>query len=233
MKILKIITPFLFFFALIGCIVLFRAWKNSEEEYSQLRTSYQEVLKQNINTTIPIEKIVRDTILNESTHRYNPIVTSESVTTYVSKSTADSMALALNVATKEITRLKSVVINLKGEGKGVRVSDTINKISWLILKNDPTFDVKVNLSNDSIFPSVRLRLMQAYAPYRRSIFSTTEYRSVIKASDSRVQLSEVIDVNKAPRSPRWALGLFGGGIYTPKGLYYGVGLGLSYDLIQF
>src|SRR5690606_22631079 len=98
---------------------------------------------------------------------------------------------------------------------------------------DPVFDVKVNLGNDSIFPSAKIGLAQAYAPYRKNIFSRYEYRSVVRASDTRVQITNIYDVNKIPKSPRWSIGVFGGPVATPTGLTYGVGVGLSYDIIQF
>jgi len=136
------------------------------------------------------------------------------------------------VAANKIDRLQSQLISVKAEAKGVRNKDTVTNTEWLTMK-DNVFDVKVNLSNDSIYPSAKLRLTQAYAPYKRNIFSRTEYRSVIQANDHRVRISEIIDVNKVPKSSRWGVSLFGGPVVSGHGLTYGAGLGLSFDLIQF
>lgn len=217
---------------IVGAILLFREWKSTQSELDNVSGRYQTLL-QHRPDTIPVIQYVQDTSANTSLTTYAPVQTSNDVSGYVSKGIVDTMAMALNVAAKKIDRLESLLISIEGKGKGERQRDTITKTEWLVLKNDPTFDVKVNLSNDSIYPSMRLRLTQAYAPYRRNIFSRTEYRSVIKASDHRVKISEIIDVNKVPRSPRWSLGVFGGPLVSTHGFSYGVGLGLTYDLIQF
>src|SRR5690606_33518559 len=136
------------------------------------------------------------------------------------------------VKDERIERLTSKLITLEAAGKGERITDTIKKTEWLVMR-DPVFDVKVNLGNDSIYPIARIKLDQAYAPYRKNIFSRYEYRSVIRASDSRVQISNVYDVNRVPRSPRWGIGVTAGPVITPSGLTWGAALGVSYDIIQF
>ncbi len=216
--------------SLVVGTILFREWKSTLQEYNNLSGRYQAALNQE---PITIIKEVIDTARNTSTTVYAPSQVSGEVQNYVSKEQADRMAEALNVAAKKIDRLESLLITMKGEGKGERHIDTTTKNEWLVLKNDPSFDVKVNLSNDSIYPGVRLRLMQAYAPYRKNIFSRTEYRSAITVDDHRARISEIIDVNKVPRSPRWSIGVFGGPLVSQHGFSYGAGLGLTYDLIQF
>src|SRR5690606_8074253 len=179
-----------------------------------------------------IEKVIPDTSTNKVSYIYQPIETTGPVEGYVSKGLADTLAAALNVATKQIDRLTAKLISVEGAGKGERVTDTIHKTEWLVMR-DPVFDVKVNLGNDSIFPSAKIGLAQAYAPYRKNIFSRYEYRSVIRASDARVQISNIYDVNKVPKSPRWGIGVTAGPVVTPNGLTWGAALGVSYDIIQF
>lgn len=227
-------TLLIIVFALgVTVFVLFREWKSIQQEYNSLNSVYENALKYRRVDTIPVLNTVIDTVAGTTTITYLPTNTTADLSGYVSKGVADTMAMALNVAVKELQSVKEKVIILEAKGKGQRHIDTVTNTEWLVLKNDPSFNVKVNLSNDSIFPSVKLRLTQAYAPYKKNFFSRTEYRSVIRASDSRVQISEIVDLNKVPKSSRWGLSFFGGPIMTSTNLSYGVGLGLSYDLIQF
>lgn len=230
-------TLFFLIVALIAtitiCVVLFREWRNESKEKATLQQQYDLALLSTDATPLVVYDTIFDTVDNTVQFKLNPVQTTGNVGAFVSKGVVDTMAKALNVAVREIERLNSKVITMEGKGKGERLRDTVTKTEWLVLKNDPSFDVKVNLGNDSIYPGVRLKLTQAYAPYRRNLFSRTEYRSVIRASDHRVRISEVYDVNKIPRSPRWSLGVFGGPLVTANGFSYGLGLGLTYDLIQF
>lgn len=214
-------------------VILFRKWQESKKEYSTLYDTYQEALKVDKAVPLVIRDTIIDTVAGTATYGYRPIQTTGPIEGYVSKGFADTMAQALGVAVKEIDRLKSHIVTVEGKGKGERITDTIRKTEWLVLKNDPIFDVRVNLKNDSIYPMARVKIDQAYAPYRKNIFSRTEYRSVIRANDIRIKISEIYDVNKVPKSPRWSIGLFGGPVATPAGFTYGVGLGLTYDIIQF
>ena len=174
-----------------------------------------------------------DTITNTTTVIYKPVVTTKDPANFVSKGLADTLAKALKVAVNKIERLEAKIISIQASGKGERSIDTTTKAEWLMLNNDPTFDVRVNLTNDSIYPTVRLRLMQAYAPYKKNIFSRTEYRSVIRANDARVRITDIQEVNKVPKSPRWGISAFGGPMVSNIGLNYGFGVGLTYDIIQF
>lgn len=210
-----------------------RECNRQKSEYDILHGQYNSVLENGIHSPLKAIDSVIDPITNTSSTTYAPIQTTNSVSNFVSKGVADTMAQALKVAVNEIQSLKSMVVSLSAAGKGSRLIDTNKKEEWLVLNNDPTFDVKVNLLNDSIYPAVNLRLTQAYAPYRKNIFSRTEYRSVIRASDSRVRISNVMDVNKVPKSPRWGISAFGGPLIHQQGISYGVGLGLTYDIIQF
>lgn len=228
----------IFFLAAVFLLFLTNIWTFRE---CNRQKSDKEILKGQYNTALELGKAAPlviidtfyDTKSNTSSTTFMPIQTSGQVSNFVSKGMADTMAVALKVAVKEIESLKSMVVSLSGSGKGERIIDTNKKMEWLVMNNDPTFDVKVNLTNDSIYPSVNLRLTQAYAPYKKNIFSKTEYRSVIRASDSRVRISEIRDINKVPTSPRWGLSAFGGPMVHKNGFGYGFGVGLTYDLIQF
>lgn len=229
-------TTFFLILALVGtivaCFVSIREWRHAAREHKYLQESYQTLLNTPAAGPITIRDTIRDTIAGTSTFMYVPLKVSGPVDGYVSKGLADTLAASLKVASKEIDRLKSKVITLETKAKGQRITDTVTKTQWLVMQ-DPSFDVRVNLTNDSIYPKVRLRLAQAYAPVKKNIFSRTEYRSIIMASDPRINISEVYDVNKVPKSPRWGISLFGGPMVVPSGLTYGVGAGLSYDIIQF
>lgn len=229
-------TTFFLILALVASsvigFVLFREWRGTKKELATMSEQYEAALQSNNAAPLVIRDTIIDTTNNSISYIYNPIQTTGPVDGYVSKGLADTLAAALKVATNKIDRLESKIISIAGAGKGERVTDTVRKTEWLVL-TDPVFDVKVNLGNDSIFPSAKIQLDQAYAPYRKNVFSRYEYRSVVRASDKRVEISNIYDVNKVPKSPRWSIGVFGGPLATPKGLTYGVGLGLSYDIIQF
>ncbi|WP_185213754.1 hypothetical protein [Sphingobacterium mizutaii] len=226
------ILSLLLIVALAGCIILVREYNAEKKERLTLQEQYDLAIKE--NGAIPLEP--KDTIFIDSskvTYIYNPIRTTGPIDGYVSKGLADTLATSLKVAVKEIDRLQSMLITADAKGKGERTKDTVTKTEWLVMKPDPVFDVKVNLTNDSIFPSANIRLSQAYAPYRKNIFSRYQYRSAIMASDPRIRISEVYDVNRVPKSPRWGIGLTVGPVVSPKGLTWGASLGLSYDVIQF
>jgi len=218
--------------SIVAIVILLRNWIKSEKEYSTLKNSYEQALASGNGAPL----IIRDTIYDKKagtvSYIFSPIQTEKPVTNYVSKGLADTLAKALGVATERIDRLQSEIVSIKGKGKGERYTDTITKTKWLAMK-DPVFDVKVNLDNDSIYPGATIALDRAYAPYKKNLFSRYEYRSVIRARDPRVTISGLYDVNKVPKSPRWGLSAFGGPIVTPRGLSYGFGLGVTYDLISF
>lgn len=229
-------TTIILIVALVACLVaifiLSRNWIKSEKEYSTLKNSYEQALA--LGNGAPL--IIRDTIYDKKagtvSYIFSPIQTEKPVTNYVSKGLADTLARALGVATEKIDRLQSELVSVKAKGKGERYTDTITKTKWLAMK-DPVFDVKVNLDNDSIYPGANIALDRAYAPFKKNIFSRYEYRSVIRARDPRVTISNLYDVNKIPKSPRWGISFIGGPVVTSKGLSYGVGVGLTYDLISF
>lgn len=212
--------------------VLFNSWRTSQSDYNKLSEQYRQLVN---NPAQPL--VVRDTIIDTANNTagviYVPVNTPNDVSQYVPKGLADTLAMALKVAVKKLERVESKLISIEAKGKGTRHVDTVTKAEWLVLKDDPVFSVRVNLQNDSIFPSARIRLSQASAPYKKNIFSRTEYRSVILANDHRVAISDIYEVNKVPRSPRWGIGVTAGPVFSPQGLTWGVALGLNYDIIQF
>lgn len=218
--------------SVVAIFILTRKWVNSEKEYKTLNNAYQQALLSGKVAPLHIRDTIFDTVAGTVSYIYSPIQTEKPVTNYVSKGLADTLARALGVATEKIDRLQSELVSVKGKGKGERYTDTITKTKWLAMK-DPVFDVKVNLDNDSIYPGATIALDRAYAPYKKNLFSRYEYRSVIRARDPRVTISNLYDVNKVPKSPRWGVSFIGGPVVTPKGLSYGVGVGLTYDLISF
>ncbi|MGJ1407460.1 hypothetical protein [Sphingobacterium siyangense] len=218
--------------SVVAIFILTRKWVNSEKEYKSLNNAYQQALLSGKVAPLHIRDTIFDTVAGTVSYIYSPIQTEKPVTNYVSKGLADTLARALGVATEKIDRLQSELVNVKGKGKGERYTDIITKTKWLAMK-DPVFDVKVNLDNDSIYPGATIALDRAYAPYKKNLFSRYEYRSVIRARDPRVTISNLYDVNKVPKSPRWGISFIGGPVVTPKGLSYGVGVGLTYDLISF
>ncbi|MDQ1150150.1 hypothetical protein QE382_002134 [Sphingobacterium zeae] len=231
-KTTSIILIAAFIISLVAIVILSRNWIKSEKEYSTLKNSYEQALLSGKGAPLHIRDTIYDTVAGTVTYMYNPIQTEKPVTNYVSKGLADTLARALGVATEKIDRLQSELVSIKGKGKGERYIDTITKTKWLAMK-DPVFDVKINLENDSIYTGATIALDRAYAPYKKNIFSRYEYRSVIRARDPRVTISNLYDVNKVPKSPRWGISFIGGPVVTPKGLSYGVGLGLTYDIISF
>src|SRR5690606_4983367 len=230
-KTVIILTIALLVVSVLG-IVLFREWRSTKKELNTISEQYAAAIQQNDAAPLVIRDTIVDTVSNSISYTYNPIQTTGPVEGYVSKGLADTLATALKVATNKIDRLTAKIISIEGAGKGDRITDTIRKTEWLVL-TDPVFDVKVDLGTDSIFPSAKIGLAQAYAPYRKNIFSRYEYRSVIRASDARVQISDVYDVNKVPRSPRWGIGVTAGPVITSTGITMGAALGLTYDIIQF
>ncbi|HIY76406.1 MAG TPA: hypothetical protein H9825_09100 [Candidatus Sphingobacterium stercorigallinarum] len=206
---------------------------NERAEKRNYQQLYQEALEKGKAEPLTIRDTIVDTVAGTISYVYNPVQTTDNVEGYVSKGLADTLALALKVATKTITRLESMVATISAAEKADRVKDSVTQNEWLVMRKDPVFDVKVNLETDSIFTKARIGLAKANAPYRKNIFSRYEYRSVIMARDPRVEITEVFEVNKVPKSPRWSIGVTAGPLVSPQGLSWGASLGLTYDLIQF
>jgi len=91
-------------------------YNEEESEHRTLQEQYQNAIKQ--NGAVPLNAI--DTVfLSDSskvTYVYNSIKTTEPIDGYVSKGLADTLAVALKVATKEIDRLSSMLLSANGKG---------------------------------------------------------------------------------------------------------------------
>ncbi len=218
---------------MIFSVLLFRKYRELNQEHNLLKNQHEKAIAS--NNAVPLSAI--DTLIPKVSSGiitvYNTIKTTEPIEGYVSKGLADTLAIALKVATKEIDRLTSMQVTASAKGKGDRIVDTTSKTEWLVMQKDPVFEVKVNLKNDSIFPSAKIKLSQANAPFRKNIFSRYEYRTAIMANDPRIKISEVYNVTKVPKSPRWGLGVTFGPVFIPQGISWGASVGLSYDIIQF
>ncbi|NJI75823.1 hypothetical protein HCX49_21740 [Sphingobacterium kitahiroshimense] len=175
--------------------------------------------------------IKRDTIAGKSKIVYLPAETPNNIGDYVSKSVADSLQTALKIAVKDLKSYKSFVITLQDSLKGNVYKDKAG-LQWASLK-DKTFDIRYNIDSNLWIPKVTIKPELLTYRTRKSIFHPYKYNSAIIVDDSRAEISFVQDFTKIKQPSRWGIGAFGGPIMTPVGLSYGVGLGLTYDLISF
>lgn len=175
--------------------------------------------------------IKRDTIAGKSTIVYLPAETPNNIGDYVSKSVADSLQTALKIAVKDLKSYKSFVITLQDSLKGNVYKDKAG-LQWASLK-DKTFDIRYNIDSNLWIPKVTIKPELLTYRTRKSIFHPYKYNSAIIVDDARAEISFVQDFTKIKQPSRWGIGAFGGPIMTPVGLSYGVGLGLTYDLISF
>lgn len=175
--------------------------------------------------------IKRDTIAGKSTIVYLPAETPNNIGDYVSKSVADSLQTALKIAVKDLKSYKSFVITLQDSLKGNVYKDKAG-VQWASLK-DKTFDIRYNIDSNLWIPKVTIKPELLTYRTRKSIFHPYKYNSAIIVDDARAEISFVQDFTKIKQPSRWGIGAVGGPIITPMGLSYGVGLGLTYDLISF
>jgi hypothetical protein len=175
--------------------------------------------------------IKRDTIAGKSTIVYLPAETPNNIGDYVSKSVADSLQTALKIAVNNLKSYKSFVITLQDSLKGNVYKDK-QGLQWASLK-DKTFDIRYNIDSNLWIPKVTIKPELLTYRTRKSIFHPYKYNSAIIVDDARAEISFVQDFTKIKQPSRWGVGAFGGPIMTPMGLSYGVGLGLTYDLISF
>lgn len=183
------------------------------------------------NAYNPIVKTIIDTVTGKSTVIYLPAETSGNIGDYVSKSVADSLQTALKIAVKDLKSYKSFVITLQDSLKGNVYQDKAG-LQWASLK-DKTFDIRYNIDSNLWIPKVTIKPELLTYRTRKSIFHPYKYNSAIIVDDARAEISLVQDFTKIKQPSRWGIGAFGGPIMTPTGLSYGVGLGLTYDLISF
>lgn len=174
--------------------------------------------------------IKTDTVPGKSMVVYLPSET-PSIGDYVSKSVADSLQAALKIAVKDLKSYKSFVITLQDSLKGNLYKDN-QGAQWASLK-DKTFDIRYNIDSNLWLPKVTLQPQLVTYRTRKSIFHKYKYNSAIIVDDARAEISFVQDFTKIKQPSRWGIGAFGGPLVSPAGLSYGVGLGLTYDLISF
>lgn len=175
--------------------------------------------------------IKTDTVPGKSMVVYLPAETPGNIGDYVSKSVADSLQTALKIAVKDLKSYKSFVITLQDSLKGNVYKDK-QGAQWASLK-DKTFDIRYNIDSNLWIPKITLKPELLTYRTRKSIFHPYKYNSAIIVDDARAEISFVQDFTKIKQPSRWGIGAFGGPVMTPVGLSYGVGLGLTYDLISF
>lgn len=187
------------------------------------------------NAYNPIVKTIIDTVAGKSTVIYLPAETSGNIGDYVSKSVADSLQAALKIAVKDLKSYKSFVITLQDSLKGNVYQDKAG-LQWASLK-DKTFDIRYNIDSNLWIPKITLKPELLTYRTRKSIFHPYKYNSAIIVDDARAEISFVQDFTKIKQPSRWGISAFGGPVMTSTGLSfglsYGVGIGLTYDLISF
>lgn len=224
---------FIFILLIAVCgIIAFKFYK--ENKSLQLENKQLAELKPG-NAYNTIVETVTDTTAGTSTVIYLPSETSNSIGDYVSKSFADSLQTALKIAVKDLNSYKSFVITLQDSLKGNVYKDKAG-LQWASLK-DKTFDIRYNIDSNLWIPKITLKPELLTYRTRKSIFHPYKYNSAIIVDDARAEISFVQDFTKIKQPSRWGISAFGGPVMTSTGLSfglsYGVGIGLTYDLISF
>lgn len=203
------------------------------QENKSLKAEYKQMsdLKDSVNAYNTIVGTTHDSLGQKTIIRYIPIETNRNIGDFVSKSVADTLQAALKIALKDVKSWKSFAITLQDSLKGTRYQDH-KGAQWAQLK-DKTFDIRYNIDSNLWIPKVTIKPELLTYRSRKSIFHPYKYYSAIIVSDDRAQISLVQDITKVKQPSRWGIGAFGGPIMTPNGFSYGVGLGVTYDLISF
>lgn len=194
-----------------------------------LKADYETLSKSKSRSPAYNTIIVTDTL--PGTVTYVPIETEGNIGDFVSKSVADTLQAALKIALKDVKSWKSFALTLQDSIKGTTYRDN-QGAQWAQLK-DNTFDIRYNIDSNLWIPKVSINPTLVTYRKRKNIFSPYKYYSSIMVNDDRAQISLVQDITKTKQPSRWGIGAFGGPVVTPKGLSYGVGLGLTYDIISF
>ncbi len=198
-------------------------------ENQTLKADYKTLSESKSNG--PAYNTIIDTVTLPGTVTYLPIETNRNIEDFVSKSVADTLQAALKIALKDVKSWKSFALTLQDSIKGTRYQDN-QGVQWAQLK-DKTFDIRYNIDSNLWIPKVSINPTLVTYRKRKNIFSPYKYYSSIMVNDDRAQISLIQDITRTKQPSRWGIGAFGGPIVTPKGISYGVGLGLTYDLISF
>ena len=202
------------------------------KEYINMASEYQRALQKYKDEPLIVLDTIFDTVDNTVAHIYEPIRTTGEVEDYISKGLADTMAMKLKTASKRINSLESYVINLQDSLQGYRHEDE-HGVEWLSTKDDPVFDIKVNLRTDTIYAGAKIGVDRANARVRKTIFHPWEYRTAIRSRDARITITDIRDVQKVPKPSKFGIGFTVGPTFTSQGISYGASAGLSYHLISF
>lgn len=201
-----------------------------QKEREKLSEQYGQSLREGKEATLEAIRTVTDTVYKVKADTYVPIETTDP-SMYVSKGYADTLALALNIATKDIERLERYKITLEDSIKGLLTVDE-SGVQWASIK-DNIFDIRYNIDSNIFYPRVSLGLDIISHPYKRHFFARREIVNTVIVPDHRIQISNVRQVNKVTMPSRFGIDLTAGAVLTPHGLTYGVGAGLGYRLIEF
>ncbi|MGJ1419996.1 hypothetical protein ACR79T_10245 [Sphingobacterium spiritivorum] len=221
---------FIFILLLVGFTIIVVRQCRTNQSLKKENDLYKTASSFATSKNVVIDTII-DTVEGQTIIKYIPIETKQNLTDYVSKSVADTLAQALKIAVKDIKSWKSYAMALNDTISGLRFKDEQGQ-QWATLK-DKTFDIKYNIDSNiwNLGISIDNKLITYRA--RKSIFQPYRYYSAISASDERIKFSNVKDVSYVKTPSRWGIGFNAGPIFTPSGLTYGVGFGLTYDLIPF
>lgn len=215
----------------VAIIILIRAWLHERRENETLSAAYKTQVEKNGNTPLEIIKTIVDTVYwPSSSATVAPIETAD-LSLYVSRSYADSISKALKIAVKDIDRLERFNVTLQDSIAGILTTDT-NGMQWASMK-DNVFDIRYNLSSNMFYPKVTLDVDIIGHKYKPTFFAKRKVLSTIVASDPRIEISNIRQVNQITLPSRFGIDLTAGVMMTPLGLTYGVGAGIGYRIKEF
>lgn len=221
------------FFSLIAALT----WVGQEyitlrKDHTTLSGEYQKALAKYQDEPLIVRDTIRDTSANKVIYVYEPIRTAGDVTDYVSKGLADTLLQSLKAAKKKILSLQSYTASLQDSLQAHRHTDE-QGYEWIYTKDDPVFDIRANLSTDTIYAAASFTIDRINARTRKSIFHRWQYQTAIRASDTRINITGIRDVQTVPKPSKFGIGITVGPTFTTQGISYGATAGLSYDIISF
>src|SRR5690606_24921316 len=125
MKAVQKIGLFLLFAFMATCLLIsIRACNDQKKENKELSSAYEQAVKTGVSAPLEVIKRVTDTVYQTSTATVRPIHTQDpDVSKYVSKTYADSIARALDIAVKNINSLSRVTVKLRDSIHGILSQD--------------------------------------------------------------------------------------------------------------